>query len=198
MHGILRYPIFAFVLFLTIASGCRILVPQPGIKPAPLAVKAWHPNHWTAKEFPRYCSIFDLPLSLYLKLVSCRQHIVGSYIFLIPWINLFFNWCIQTTYIYCNYWYIRAYESFFGFGLFPLFSILLCPFSCPPMDYVYIVFWISFSYSTSVFGCIFTYSFFLVVALHIIHRYVHMYVILQSISVSILLLCVKYRNLMSI
>ena len=23
---------------------CEILVPQPGIKPAPLAVKAWSPN----------------------------------------------------------------------------------------------------------------------------------------------------------
>ena len=29
---------------------CRILVPQPGIKPAPLTVEAWGPN-WIAKEF---------------------------------------------------------------------------------------------------------------------------------------------------
>ena len=26
---------------------CGLLVPWPGIKPRPLAVKAWSPNHWT-------------------------------------------------------------------------------------------------------------------------------------------------------
>ena len=31
---------------------CRTLVPQPGIEPAPSAVKAQSPNHWTTKEFP--------------------------------------------------------------------------------------------------------------------------------------------------
>ena len=31
---------------------CAILVPQPGIEPAPLVVKAQSPNHWTAREFP--------------------------------------------------------------------------------------------------------------------------------------------------
>ena len=30
----------------------RILVPQPGIEPGALAVKARSPNHWTAREFP--------------------------------------------------------------------------------------------------------------------------------------------------
>lgn len=29
---------------------CRILVHQPGIEPAPPVVKAWGPNHWTARE----------------------------------------------------------------------------------------------------------------------------------------------------
>ena len=32
---------------------CGILVPQPGIEPAPTAVKAPSPNHWTAREFPK-------------------------------------------------------------------------------------------------------------------------------------------------
>ena len=32
-----------------------ILVPQPGVKPRPPAVKAWSPNHWTTREFPIYC-----------------------------------------------------------------------------------------------------------------------------------------------
>ena len=30
----------------------KVLVPQPAIKPGPLAVKAQSPNHWTAREFP--------------------------------------------------------------------------------------------------------------------------------------------------
>ena len=32
------------------ASG--ILVPRPGIKPTPSAVKVWSPNHWTTRESP--------------------------------------------------------------------------------------------------------------------------------------------------
>ena len=28
-----------------------ILVPQPGMEPAPLVVKVWHSNYWTAREF---------------------------------------------------------------------------------------------------------------------------------------------------
>ena len=31
-----------------------ILVPGPGIEPAPSAVKAQSPNHWTAREFPSF------------------------------------------------------------------------------------------------------------------------------------------------
>ena len=37
---------------------CGILVLQPGIKPWPLAVRAWSPDHWTAREFPEV-SFFD-------------------------------------------------------------------------------------------------------------------------------------------
>ena len=40
-----------------------------------LGVKAWSPNHWTTREFPQ-C------LSLKLKWISYRQHIVGSWFFL--------------------------------------------------------------------------------------------------------------------
>ena len=34
------------------AGACGILVPRPGIKPAPLAVEARSLNHWTAGEVP--------------------------------------------------------------------------------------------------------------------------------------------------
>ena len=33
---------------------CRILVPLPGMKPGPLAVRAWSPNHWTVREVPSH------------------------------------------------------------------------------------------------------------------------------------------------
>ena len=33
---------------------CGILVPRPGIEPAPSAVRAQSPNHWTAREFPSW------------------------------------------------------------------------------------------------------------------------------------------------
>ena len=32
-------------------GACGILIPQPGIKPTPSAVKARSPNHWTIREF---------------------------------------------------------------------------------------------------------------------------------------------------
>ena len=35
-------------------AACGILVPQPGAKPTPSAVKAWSPNHWTAREAPPF------------------------------------------------------------------------------------------------------------------------------------------------
>ena len=31
-----------------------ILVPQPGIKAGPSAVRAQNPNHWTARELPYF------------------------------------------------------------------------------------------------------------------------------------------------
>ena len=35
-----------------------ILVPQPGIERLPPAVEARSPNHWTAREFPRYLLVW--------------------------------------------------------------------------------------------------------------------------------------------
>ena len=42
---------FSF-LFWPYHTACGILVPQPGIEPAPPAVEAQSPNHWTAREVP--------------------------------------------------------------------------------------------------------------------------------------------------
>lgn len=38
--------------FLPHHMACGILVPQPGIKPQSLAVRAWSLNHWPAEEYP--------------------------------------------------------------------------------------------------------------------------------------------------
>ena len=54
-----------FRLFTTVTMppsfffGGQILVPQLGIEPTPLAVKAWSPNHWTTREVPN-ASHFNL------------------------------------------------------------------------------------------------------------------------------------------
>ena len=41
-----------FLFFWLCCLACGILVPGPGIEPAPSAVKAQSPNHWTTREFP--------------------------------------------------------------------------------------------------------------------------------------------------
>ena len=43
---------FFFFTFWTCRTACRILVPQPGIETAPLALEARSLNHWTAGEVP--------------------------------------------------------------------------------------------------------------------------------------------------
>jgi len=36
---------------------CGILVPQPGMKPAPPAVEAWSLKNWTARKVPTHTSV---------------------------------------------------------------------------------------------------------------------------------------------
>ena len=50
--GVARVPFTTF--FLPRCTACGILVPRPGIEPGPLAVRAWSPNHWTARVFPGF------------------------------------------------------------------------------------------------------------------------------------------------
>ena len=44
---------FFFCFFWLHHPAYEILVPRPGIEPVPSAVKAWSPNYWTAREFPK-------------------------------------------------------------------------------------------------------------------------------------------------
>ena len=45
---------------------CRILAPQPGIKPGPPAIAAQSPNHWTTREFPPFYYSFYNFLKIHL------------------------------------------------------------------------------------------------------------------------------------
>ena len=55
---------FCFFFFLFGCMACRLLVPWPGIKPAPSAADTQSFNHWTAKEVP-------IPSVFYVTVVVC-------------------------------------------------------------------------------------------------------------------------------
>ena len=52
LKSVLYVCVFSFFFLLLHCTACRILVPSPRIEPAPLAVKARSPNHWTTREDP--------------------------------------------------------------------------------------------------------------------------------------------------
>ena len=47
-----RDPFQCFFFFQLCRAACAILVPRPGIEPAPPALEAHSLNHWTAREVP--------------------------------------------------------------------------------------------------------------------------------------------------
>ena len=51
------YLVFFCFFFWPRHVACGILVPWPGIKPGPPAVKARSPNHWTTREVPTYLTL---------------------------------------------------------------------------------------------------------------------------------------------
>ena len=53
---------------------CRILVPQSGIEPVPLAVEAWSLNHCTSKEDPKM--YFQSTLNLALCIILVKHNIM--------------------------------------------------------------------------------------------------------------------------
>ena len=77
---------------------CRILVPWPGIKPGPSAVKALSPSRWTAREFPHCGSdLLSLMISDVEHLSICLLGICISSLekylfelFACFWIGVFF------------------------------------------------------------------------------------------------------------
>lgn len=67
---------------------CRILICQPGIESRPSAVKAWRPNHQTAREFP--WNAFCLISCFNYAFMFCQN--LGSIDF-----NLFCLWKMATV-----------------------------------------------------------------------------------------------------
>ena len=51
-----------FFFFDPASSLLGFLVPLPGIKPSPLAVKGQSPNHWTTREFRAWVILKNLLL----------------------------------------------------------------------------------------------------------------------------------------
>ena len=80
-----------FVCSLPHHMACGILVSQSGIEPAPLAVKAWSPNHWTTREFPVDMFLNHHRCPLAKELLWWMTHLRAWY----PWLLLFPGdlWC---------------------------------------------------------------------------------------------------------
>ena len=82
-----------FILFWLCPAACGIFVPQLGIKPTPLAVKALSLNHRTAREFPLLPFLVCLYLwKMHVKLLcennqvtTSTLEIIKAFILLIEW-----------------------------------------------------------------------------------------------------------------
>ena len=61
---------FLFFIFWPHHAACGILVPQPGIAPAPPAPAAWILNHWATREVPS-CQLLKAKTQ---KLAQCHFH----------------------------------------------------------------------------------------------------------------------------
>ena len=62
----------SYFFFWLCHMACGILVPQPGIEPAPSAVQVWRPNHWTARELIPCKSYFFFFPEQFCKSYFCR------------------------------------------------------------------------------------------------------------------------------
>ena len=73
--GNIQQEFFFFLFFWARHAACRILVPPPGFEPAPPAVEAQSPNHWTVRQVP-IARIVGLPWwhSGWESACQCRGH----------------------------------------------------------------------------------------------------------------------------
>ena len=105
---------FLFLFFWLHHVACGILVPRLGIEPKPSAVRAWSPNHWTAREFPRLFKVGRYP----------RGHLMEHSPPLPPTISdMFLSWFLLE-----NIQWFLVISSFFlnysSFGFYDTVSLL--------------------------------------------------------------------------
>ena len=79
----LSFDSFLFFSFWPCPVAYGIFVPWPGIEPAPLAVKAQNPNHWTVREFPLVHSL-HMTACLWVSSLSWIHFYHPSYSFITP------------------------------------------------------------------------------------------------------------------
>ena len=59
--------VYLFIYFWLYPTACRILVPWPGIEPAPPALEARSLNHWTTREVPYFIFWKIYPYTFYVE-----------------------------------------------------------------------------------------------------------------------------------
>ena len=62
----------SFFCFGSTTRACGVLVPQPGVKPAPPAVDAHSLNHWTPREGPGSFFLVMKQL-IYIHICTCNK-----------------------------------------------------------------------------------------------------------------------------
>ena len=106
--------LWSWAFFLAIPKSCGILVPWPGIKPMPLAVKTWSPNQKTAREFPEHLFILLATLLfVYLKyLIFPHWFLVLFHIFQILNCHIVENTFSQPHFVFQIYFSLLFMVSF--------------------------------------------------------------------------------------
>ena len=61
---------FFFLIFWPRYTACGILVPWPGMEPAPREVAAQSLNHWTAREVPKISILMGKELMIKNKIID--------------------------------------------------------------------------------------------------------------------------------
>ena len=101
-----------------------ILVPQPGIRPMPLAVEAWNLNHWTARNVPRICflwscSVLNLPLLLLFPLSYGLQRTPSLFTFFhkaLPFWHWLLDSCLLFKSVFSCFDLPRLFQYFYICG----------------------------------------------------------------------------------
>ena len=58
------------LFFLVMPGACEMLVPQPGIGPAPPALEVWDTNYWTTREVPHNDLWYKIPCQVTFHVIS--------------------------------------------------------------------------------------------------------------------------------